>query len=153
MKRALVIAVVLIGCKKDSQIGGVQKWNVDDTTLKDANGRCIPDDNGTGMYCFDNQPMGIKGMHVDIDLYFAGKDPTAKLSEIQLKAGACDDQALFAWMQSSFGAPTEDKGARKMWKNDHLWAVADLPLADDHMLCIVRLIPLREQARFAKVWP
>jgi hypothetical protein len=149
MKKLVLLVLLLSACKKERQLSGVENWNVNRTTLKNATGRCTPD--GDGMYCFGQKPMGIRGMVVDIDLYFAGTDPDAKLREIQMKVAVCDDQQLYGWMQSNFGKPAEDKGSRKLWKNDFLWAVGDMPLPGDPG-CLVRLIPRREQERFERAW-
>jgi hypothetical protein len=154
VKRAVaVLFVLLAGCKAEKQMSGVGPWNVNRTHLRDATGRCIPDEGSGGTYCFGQKPMGIRGMVVDLDLYFAGDQPDAMLSEIQMKVGGCDDEQLYAWMQTNFGKPAEDKGAKKLWKSKFLWAVADMPLADEPGRCLIRLIPAREKARFERSWP
>jgi hypothetical protein len=152
---AVAVALALAACKHERQMSGVGPWNVNRTHLEDATGRCIPDDLGEGKqgtYCFGQKPMGIRGMVVDLDLYFGGTDPKATLVEIQLKVGGCDEQQLYGWMQTNFGRPIEDKGARKLWKSSFLWAVGELPIPDGPGQCLIRLIPAREQARFERLW-
>ena len=149
--RYLILALLVLGaCKREKQMSGVENWNVNRTKLKDATGRCTPD--GAGMYCFGQKPMGIRGMVVDLDLYFAGQDPEAKLSEIQMKVGGCDDEQLFGWMQTNFGHPVEDHGSRKLWKSDFVWAVGLMPVPDEPGRCLIRIIPRREQARYEQAW-
>jgi hypothetical protein len=155
VKRALVLLLLLGACKKESENAGVDKWNVKHTKLKDATGRCIPDDLGegrAGSYCFGQQPIGIKGMAVDFDLFFGGTDPESSLVEIDMKIGGCNVENLEGWMRANFGAPTETKGNRQAWKNSHLIALSYLPLADEPGRCLIRLMPLSEQARFDRLW-
>lgn len=153
--RYLWILVLLAACKKEPEIAGVDRWNVKHTKLEDATGRCIPDDLGegrAGSYCFGQQPIGIKGMAVDFDLFFGGTDPEASLVEIDMKIGGCNVENLEAWMRTNFGAPYESKGNRYAWKNRHLVALGYLPLADEPGRCLVRILPLSEQARFDRFW-
>jgi hypothetical protein len=149
------LLLVLAACKKEPEIAGVDKWNVKHTKLADATGRCIPDDLGegrAGSYCFGQQPIGIKGMAVDFDLFFGGTDPEASLVEIDMKVGGCNVENLEGWMRKNFGAPYESKGTRHAWKNSHLVAIGYLPLADEPGRCLVRILPLTEQARFDRLW-
>jgi hypothetical protein len=151
VRRAALLCLLMLGaCKADKQISGIGPWNVNRTHLRDATGRCTPD--GDGMYCFGQKPTGIKGMIVDIDLYFAGHEPDAQLSEIQMKVGGCDEEQLFSWMRANFGKPTEDRGSLKMWQNSFLWAVGEMPLADDPGRCLVHMIPKRAQDRLDALW-
>jgi hypothetical protein len=154
--KRLVFALLLIAaCSRDKELAGVGKWNVRHTRLKDAEGRCTPQklaDGRDGAYCFGNQPIGIKGMAVDFDLYFASMDPEATLVEIQMKIGGCRSEDLEAWMRTNFGAPYETTGTRAAWKNQYLFAAGYLPLADEPGRCLVRIIPATEPARFEQIW-
>jgi hypothetical protein len=157
VKWALAAALVLLaGCaKKEPEIAGVEGWNVKHTRLADATGRCIPEklaDGRDGSYCFGQQPFGIRGMAVDVDLYFGGTDPASTLVEIQMKVGGCNVENLDGWLRKNLGAPVESKGNRHAWKNAHLHALGYLPLADEPGRCLVRMIPLAEQARFDSYW-
>lgn len=159
MKRALLLMVLSIlflgACKKEPEIAGVDKWNVKHTHLEDASGRCIPEDlpdGRKGSYCFGQNPIGIKGMAVDLDLYFGGTEPSSSLVEIQMKVGGCNLENLEGWMRKNFGAPTEKKANRQAWKNSHLYALGYLPLAEEPGRCLVRILPLSEQARFDAFW-
>jgi hypothetical protein len=151
----LLLVIAFAGCKRERQLSGVGPWNVNRTQLRDATGRCVPDDSpeGKGMYCFGQKPMGIRGMVVDLDLFFGGTEPDAKLIEIQMKVGGCDDEQLYGWMQTNFGKPVEDRGSHKLWKSTFLWAVAAMPRADEPGRCLVRHIPAREKSRFDRAWP
>lgn len=150
--RYWIIAILLLAaCKKEKQMSGVENWNVNRTRLKDATGRCTPD--GDGMYCFGQKPMGIRGMVTDIDLYFGGQDPEAKLVEIQMKVGSCDDEQLYGWMQTNFGRPVEDKGSRKLWKSKFVYAIGEMPVPDEPGRCLVHIIPVGEKARYERLWP
>lgn len=156
MRAAVVLLVLLAGCKKEPENAGVGKWNVKHTHLEDATGRCLPEDLGDGRqgsYCFGQDPIGIKGMAVDLDLYFGGTEPGASLVEIQMKIGGCNLENLEAWMRKNFGTPFETKGTnRQAWKNTHLYALGYLPLADEPGRCLIRIIPATEQARFDRFW-
>lgn len=157
MRRLAILALLLAGagCKKEPEIAGVGKWNVKHTRLGDATGRCIPEDLGEGRqgsYCFGQDPIGIKGMAVDLDLYFGGTEPDASLVEIQMKVGGCNTENLEGWLRKNLGAPFDHNGNRAAWKNAHLYALGYLPLADEPGRCLVRVIPLSEQARFDAAW-
>jgi hypothetical protein len=143
------------GCKKEPQIVGVGKWNVNTTTRADATGKCLPEqlsDGRAGSYCVGQAPMKIAGMTVEIDLYFAGNEPTAKLVEIQMKANACDEEGLLGWMRQTFGNPVDQLGSIRQYRNEQLYGFASIPLRDDPIRCVVRLIPAREKAHFEQYW-
>lgn len=159
MRAAIVVAVAVAalgGCKKEKQIAGIEQWHVNRTTRADATGRCLPEklsDGRDGAYCFGQKPIGIRGMRADIDLFFASMEPDAKLVEIQLKVGGCDEEKLTAWLQTNLGDPFERQGASRVaWKNAHLFAIGYLPLADEPGRCLVRIVPRREENRFAALW-
>lgn len=150
----LIVALALGGCKKDKEIAGFGRWNVKKTRLKDAM-RCIPEklhDGRDGSYCFGQHPVGIKGMPVDVDLYFGGTDPEATLVEIQLKVGGCRAEELEVWMRKNFGAPIESRKQAHAWKNAHLYAAGFLPLEEEPGRCVIRMIPVAESGRWDQVW-
>lgn len=156
MRTWLVAVVLLAGCEKETQLAGVDKWNVKRTRMKDATGRCIPEklpDGRDGAYCFGQKPMGIRGMNVDLDLYFGAYDPEATLVEIQMKVGGCRTEDLEAWMRQNFGAPFEQHGMTQLaWKNEHLFAAGFLPIADEPGRCLIRIVPATEPGRWAAIW-
>ena len=153
MKRALLLAAIALataGCKKDQELAGVGKWNVNKTKLKDATGRCLPEklaDGREGAYCFAQPQFGIKGMTSEVDLFFASTDPEAALVKIQLKVRACKEEQLFSWMQTNFGDPYEKVTPTMMrWKNAHLYIAGRMPFEPG--LCILDIFPTSEKALF-----
>jgi hypothetical protein len=153
---AAALGLVLLGCKAEPEIGGVDRWHVERTRLDHATGRCIPDtlaDGRAGSYCFGQQPIGIRGMPVDVDLYFAGTEPDARLVELQLKVGGCRPDELESWLRKTFGAPfASRRDTLHAWKNRLLYAAGFLPLADEPGRCLVRIVPAHEDVRWRHVW-
>lgn len=148
-------AVATPGCKREREIAGFEQWHVSRTKRKDADGRCLPEqlaDGRAGAYCFGQQPVGLRGMRVEVDLLFAGMEPDAVLVEIQLKVGGCNEEKLDGWLRTNLGAPVQGQGRHHAWRNRHLLALAYLPLADEPGRCLVRMLPRREQARFDALW-
>lgn len=155
MRTTVLLLLVLAACKKEPELGGVDKWHVDRTKLSDATGRCMPEDLGggrQGAYCFGQRAIGIAGMPVDLDLYFDGTEPDAQIVEIQMKIGGCQPEGIESWMRKNFGAAYDQKGNRFAWKNRVVSALGYLPLADEPGRCLVRILPVREQARFDMFW-
>ncbi len=151
MNRWIIVAALglaVAGCKQDKDLAGVGKWNVNKTKLSDATGRCLPEklaDGRDGSYCFAQPQFGIKGMTSEVDLFFAGTEPTSPLVKIQLKVRGCKDEQLFSWMQTNFGDPYEKVSPTVMrWKNAHLYAVGRIPF--DTGLCILDFLPISEKA-------
>ncbi len=151
--RAVALAAVgllaLPGCKAEPQLSGVEQWNVNKTTLASADGRCTPTDfpdGRTGMWCFGQQPIGIMGMSVDIDLYFAGTEPTTPVIELQLKVRTCNEDRLLEWMRKGWGNPYQQEGKTFRWKNAKMLVAGYLP--DEPGSCLLRMFPHRERAVF-----
>ncbi|MCA9676681.1 MAG: hypothetical protein H6708_17160 [Kofleriaceae bacterium] len=155
--RGVVIALAALavagatGCKREKQLAGVDRWNVKHTRLKDATGRCTPTDfpdGRSGMWCFGQQPIGIKGMAVDIDLYFAGTAPETPIAELQLKVRACNEDKILEWMRQNWGAPYQDNGKVFLWRNDNMRIAGFIP--DEPASCLLRMYPPAEQAAFER---
>lgn len=152
MKLAVIVALLLVlaGCKKDKELAGIGKWNVNKTKLKDATGRCLPEklaDGRAGSYCFAQPQFGIKGMTSEVDLFFASTEPDAALVKIQLKIRGCKEEQLFSWMQTNFGDPYEKLSPTVMrWKNSHLFIAGRMPFEPG--LCILDIFPTAEKALF-----
>ncbi|HTJ42129.1 MAG TPA: hypothetical protein VL463_08535 [Kofleriaceae bacterium] len=151
MKRAFLICALAACSSKEAEPSGVANWDVTKTTVKDATGRCdktdLPDGR-RGTWCFMQPPLSLGGQKADVDLYFGGEGPDAKLIEIQLKLNVCDTEKLDAWARTSFGQPAERKGARAMWKNRYLYA---LVIADGGH-CMVRVLPLSEEKEAQRIF-
>ncbi|MGE0401101.1 MAG: hypothetical protein AB7T06_30605 [Kofleriaceae bacterium] len=153
---AMCLVAVLGGCdgKKKNNVSGVGKYKFTTTTLADAKeGNCQPtqlDDGRMATWCFALPPFKLgKQTVADVDLYFDGQTPEAKLIEIQLKIRGCQESEVESWMRSAFGPPIESKATRVYWKNDFLWAAALLP--SEPARCLIHLLPLSENAEIERI--
>lgn len=159
MKAHLVIAVLLAGAglgaceKKKTEFAGVGKWRFTKSTLKDSrDGVCQPTDLSDGRkatWCFAQPPYKVGKRVADVDLYFLGTDPDAKLIEVQLTIRGCVEDEVDRWMRASFGPPIESKSTRAYWKNSFLWAAALMPSEPGR--CKVHFLPLSENAEIERV--
>ncbi len=158
MKAAIAIAVLasLAACdgKKKNTVSGVGKYTFNKTTLKDAReGNCQPtqlEDGRMATWCFALPPFKLaKSTVADVDLYFDGQTPDAKLIEIQMKIRGCQESEVETWMRSAFGPPIESKSTRVYWKNEYLWAAALLP--SEPARCLIHLLPLSENAEIERI--
>ena len=154
MKVALVALLLLGACeKKAAEFSGLGKFRFTTTTLKAiTDGVCQPTELSDGRkatWCFAQPPFKIGKRVADVDLYFDGTEPTAKLIEIQLKVRGCDETELESWMRTNFGPPVESKSTRGYWKNSFLWAAALMPSEPGR--CVVHFLPLSENAEIARI--
>jgi hypothetical protein len=156
--KSLAAAAVLVAAagacdRKDPEFAGLGKWRFTHTTLADVKeGICQPTDLSDGRkatWCFALTPMHLAKRNAEVDLYFLGTDPTAKLIEIQLKVRGCLENELDQWMRHSFGPPIETKGTRGYWKNSFLWAAALMPSEPGR--CLVHFLPLSEQSEIDRI--
>lgn len=154
----LAVAIVpgLSACsgKKKNTVSGVGKYTFTKTTLKDAHdGNCQPtqlEDGRMATWCFALPPYKLgKQTVADVDLYFDGQTPDAKLIEIQMKIRGCQEAEVESWMRAAFGPPIESKSTRVYWKNEYLWAAALLP--SEPARCLVHLLPLSENAEIERI--
>jgi hypothetical protein len=152
----LVLLWLLVGpaCKRRAQeFAGVGKWRFTHTTLHDVtSGICQPadlNDGRKGTWCFAQTPYRIGKRNADVDLYFLGTDPAAKLIEIQLKIRGCHEDELEQWMRSAFGPPVDTRSTRGYWKNSFLWAAALMPSEPGR--CLVHFLPLSENAEIDRI--
>ncbi len=151
---ALSLASLAGGCdKKAPQFSGIGRWRFTTTTLANVkDGVCQPTDLSDGRkatWCFMQPPVKIGERVADVDLYFNGTTPEAKLIEIQLKVRGCIEADLEQWMRGNFGAPIETKSTRAYWKNSFLWAAALLP--SEPARCVVHFLPLTENAEIERI--
>ena len=153
---ALTVAVLALagGCeKKKAEFSGLGKYRFTTTTLKQiTDGVCQPTDLSDGRkatWCFAQPPFKVAGRAADVDLYFLGTDPDAKLIEIQLKIRGCVESDLESWMRQNFGVPVESKATRAYWKNSFLWAAALMP--SEPARCVVHFLPLSENAEIERI--
>jgi len=150
----LAIGALVASCdKKTTDFSGVGNWRFTSTTLADAKrGVCQPTELSDGRkatWCFALPPFKVGKRSAEVDLYFLGAEPSAKLIEIQLKVRGCVEDELDQWMRSAFGPPIETKSTRAYWKNSFLWAAALLP--SDPGRCIVHFLPLSENAEIERI--
>lgn len=159
-RRTAITAVVvassaaLAGCeKKPAEFSGVGRWKFTSSTLAQAReGVCQPTELADGRkatWCFAQPPFKIGKRVADVDLYFLGTEPDAKLIEIQLKVRGCVEDELDQWMRAAFGPPIETTSTRGYWKNSFLWAAALMP--SEPARCVVHFLPLSENAEIARI--
>jgi hypothetical protein len=153
-----VAAVAVVGACGDRtpEFSGIGKFRFGHTTLAQIqDGICQPtdlNDGRKGTWCFAQTPIriGRDGTSTaEVDLYFLGTEPTAKLIEIQLKVRGCHEDALDQWMRTAFGPPIESKATRGYWKNSFLWAAALMPSEPGR--CLVHFLPLSENAEIDRI--
>lgn len=162
MNRVLVLAALLVatGCdKKKGEYAGLGPWKFTTTTLQQAlDSRteigpiCSPTDlldGRKGTWCSMMPPIKVGSRSAEMDLYFDGTAPTAKLIEIQLGVRGCREDEVDQWLRTSFGPPIETKSTRSYWKNSHLWIVALLP--EETARCRVHIVPLSENAEIERL--
>ena len=165
MKRVIVSALAVAlalgaGCKKaKSEYAGLGPWKFTTTTLKQAlDSRtelgpfCNPTDltdGRKGTWCSNMPPIKVGQRSANMDLYFDGTAPTAKLIEIQLTVRGCREDEVDQWMRSGFGPPIETKSTRAYWKNSFLFAAALLPSEPGR--CLVHFLPLSENAEIERI--
>lgn len=151
MKTAVIVAMVLAlaGCSRKTEKAGIGRYHVNKLTLAKATGRCDPTDlpdGRKGTWCYAQPKLGIAGMNADVDLYFAGSEPTSPVIEIQFQIAGCKDEKLLTWLKTNFGAPAEDRGTKAFWETPAMYMVAELGAR-----CMVRLLPKSEQAEYARL--
>ena len=155
MTRAVVAALVaLVACgSREPEFSGIGKFRFGHTTLADVNdGICQPtelNDGRKGTWCFAQTPFRIGKSNAEVDLYFLGTDPTARLIELQLKIRGCHEDELEQWMRGAFGPPVDSKATRGYWKNSFLWAAALMPSEPGR--CLVHFLPLSENAEIDRI--
>jgi hypothetical protein len=152
---AAALLMSLAACKHDDPaVAGIGKYKFTTTTLKSVHdGTCQPttlDDGRQATWCFQLPGFKIgKSSIAEMDLYFLGTDPDAKLIEIQLKVRGCDETELDQWMRTALGPPTEQKATRAYWQNKYLWAGALMP--SEPARCVVHLLPRSENAEIDRI--
>jgi len=151
---ALLALGVGLACEgRAPEFAGVGKWTFTRTTLHDVtSGICQPtdlNDGRKGTWCFAQTPFRIGKSNAEVDLYFLGTDPTARLIELQLKIRGCHEDELDQWMRGAFGPPIDSKATRGYWKNSFLWAAALMPSEPGR--CLVHFLPLSENAEIDRI--
>lgn len=151
---ALALAAGAVACGgREPEYAGVGPWRFTRTTLADIHGGvCQPTeltDGRKATWCFALTPIKVGARSAEVDLYFLGSEPTAKLIEIQLKVRGCHEDELDQWMRAAFGAPIETRASRAYWKNAFLWAAALMPSEPGR--CLVHLLPLAENAEIERI--
>jgi hypothetical protein len=151
---ALVTALAGTGCSsRDAEYDGIGNWRFAHTTRKDIiDGICQPADLNDGRkatWCFAQPPVKLGGSTAEVDLYFLGTEPTAKLIEIQLKVRGCHEDQLDQWLRTAFGAPIQTRPTRGYWKNSFLWVAALMPSEPGR--CLLHFLPLSENAEIERI--
>lgn len=158
MKRVVIAAALLaaVGCDKkssSSDVAGLGKYKFTTTTLGQVKeGVCQStdlSDGRKGSWCFQLPGFKIGNAVAEMDLYFDGTAPDAKLIEIQLKVRGCNEGELDQWMRSALGPPIESKPTRGYWKNKYMWAAALMP--SEPARCLVHLLPLSENSEIDRI--
>lgn len=154
MSRALVIgAVAIAACKSPPpEYDGIGPWRVTRTHLEDATGNCQPTDlpdGRKGSYCVGQSPLRIAGAAAEVDLYFDGTAPEAKLIESQLKVRGCREEATLEALRRLFGSPSGTQGAKVFWRNRYVFVAAIVPSAPGQ--CLIRIYPLSEKSEIERV--
>ena len=151
--RTLTLAACVACGNRAPEFAGIGQWRFTHTTLHDVTGGiCQPadlNDGRKGTWCFAQMPFRIGKRNAEVDLYFLGTEPTAKLIEVQLKIRGCHEDELDQWMRSSFGPPVDSKATRGYWKNSFLWAAALMPSEPGR--CLVHLLPVSENAEINRI--
>jgi hypothetical protein len=150
---ALALGGAGLACSREPEVSGIGRWRFTHTTLHDVNeGVCQPTDltdGRKGTWCFALTPIKVGARSTEVDLYFLGSEPAAKLIEIQLKVRGCREDELDQWMRSALGPPIETRSTRAYWKNSFLWAAALLPSEPGR--CLVHLLPLSENGEIDRI--
>jgi hypothetical protein len=160
---ALIALALALACSgREPEHDGIGPWRLPHTTLGNIHeGLCQPTDLADGRkatWCFALPPIRIGGnggngrsgtTSAEVDLYFLGTEPSARLIEIQLKVRGCREDELEQWLRAGFGAPIEARPNRGYWKNSFLWAAALMPSEPGR--CLVHLLPLSENAEIDRI--
>ncbi|HEY6173378.1 MAG TPA: hypothetical protein VIX73_03000 [Kofleriaceae bacterium] len=154
MLGALCLVAASPACSgRAAEYDGIGNWRFPHTTLKDiTGGLCQPTDLSDGRkatWCFAQQPIKVGERTAEVDLYFLGTEPTARLIEIQLKVRGCREDELDHWMRQAFGPPIDSRPTRGYWKNSFLWAAALMPSEPGR--CLVHLLPVSENAEIDRI--
>lgn len=155
----LVVAGIALGaaaCDKKSstpEVAGLGKYKFTTTTLGDVReGTCQPtelSDGRKGAWCFQLPGFKIGNAIAEMDLYFLGADPDAKMIEIQVKVRGCREDELDQWLRDALGPPIETRSTRVYWRNKYLWAAALMPSEPGR--CLVHLLPLSENSEIDRI--
>ena len=150
MQRVLLasaLATTVAACSSGKpDYAGIGPYHVKKLTLAQATGRCEPTDlpdGRKGTWCFGQPTIQVAGQPAEVDLYFGGTEPSAKVIEIQLQFRGCKEAPLTAWLKTTFGAPYDERSATKMaWQNPSVFVLGEVPSQPGR--CIVRLMPKSE---------
>jgi len=154
----VAMAALALACTgRAPEFDGIGRWRFAHTTLQDVRedptgGRCQPTelrDGRKATWCFALAPIKLKTLPAEVDLYFLGTEPTARLIEIQLKIRGCREGELEQWLRGAFGPPIQTRDARGYWKNSVLWLAARMPSEPGR--CLVHVLPLSENAEIERI--
>jgi len=151
---AVCLALAAAACSgREPEYDGIGTWRFPHTTRKDITGglcqRTDLNDGRAATWCFAQQPIKIGDRTAEVDLYFLGTEPSARLIEIQLKVRGCHEDELERWLRQAFGLPIESVPRRAYWKNSFLWLAALMPSEPGR--CLVHVLPLSENAEIERI--
>jgi hypothetical protein len=156
VKRLLLViaALVVIGCKADTEYAGLGPWIIKTTPLSKATGRCMPEalalfGDRPGTYCTLQPPLKIAGRPAAVDLYFDGVAPSSTLIEVRLLIRGCKEEDTLSFFRAAFGAPVATQGAKVFHQNGQVFVSVAAPSEPGQ--CTVRLVPTSESAAIEKL--
>lgn len=147
-----VVAALLVagaaGCKQaEGAIDGIGPWKLSKTTLAKQLGRC--DFDHDPVWCYGQPPIKLGGHLADVNLYFASKEPEAKLLEILVDVRACKAGDFAVWLQQNLGDPQSQGPKRMYWENKHAFIAAKVPA--ESARCELSVVSPTDQARIDKL--
>jgi hypothetical protein len=171
--RALLLLAALAACEgRKAEPNGIGSYRFGTTTLATIGiGNCQPTeltDGRKATWCFALTPLKVGKRVAEVDAYFLGDPPPAKLEltkeeaaelkiarsklpliEVQLKIRGCSEDELERWLRERFGPPIESKSTRAYWKNSFIWVAAFMPSEPGR--CLVHILPISENAEIDRI--
>ncbi len=127
MNRGLVVAFAALCCtaaceEKKPEINGIGDWVLGKTTLAQAPGVCSKDD---VTFCSHNGTIAIGDTLAEVNLYFGGREDSAKLVEIELGVRRCDPEPLAVALSDALGKPSSRMPDKLLWEHELAFVSAD----------------------------
>ncbi|MBI4508488.1 MAG: hypothetical protein HY698_02550 [Deltaproteobacteria bacterium] len=134
-------------CQRAQEVNGVGPYIIGKTMLADgqAAGRCIP--SGEITHCFGMEDINLGDKPAQVGLYFAGKDPGARLMEVAMSVRSCDFESVTRALERALGTPTERRTKRHLWTRKLIFVSAAL----SERTCEVSFVDSKDQARITEL--